>query len=102
MDGNTTVTFSLIALVVGAALGVFGYMANVKSKAKQEGIAEGTLQSTMNNIDKKIDKMNDSNEAFQLEHRQEHKELNNRVLKVEEFVVRHEAVRKKTKSDIDE
>ena len=87
MDGNSTITLSLLALVLGSGLGVLGYMANAKSKARAEGIAEGKLQETMNNALSKIDKMNDSNEAFQKDHREEHRKLDVRMQKLENYVL---------------
>lgn len=87
MDGNSTITLSLLALSLGAGLGVLGYMANAKAKARAEGVAEGRLQETMNNILSKIDKMNESNEAFQKDHREEHRKLDIRMQKLENYVL---------------
>lgn len=87
MDGNSTITLSLLALSLGAGLGVLGYMANAKAKARAEGVAEGRLQETMNNVLAKIDKMNESNEAFQKDHREEHRKLDIRMQKLENYVL---------------
>lgn len=87
MDGNSTITLSLLALSLGAGLGVLGYMANAKAKARAEGVAEGRLQETMNNVLAKIDKMNESNEAFQKDHREEHRKLDVRMQKLENYVL---------------
>ena len=85
MDANTTVTFGLMAVVVGAALGIFGYMANVKSKAKHEGIVEGTIQTTMKNIETKIDNLVISNQSWQEKHNEDHKQIDKRLKNVEDF-----------------
>lgn len=91
MDGNTTVTFGLIAVVIGAALGMFGYMANIKSKAKHEGIVEGTIQTTMKNIETKIDNLILSNQSWQEKHSDEHKTIDKRLRQVEDFILTQDA-----------
>ena len=102
MDGSSTIAFNLLGLVIGTAIGVFGFMASVKSKARAEGVAEGRLQETMNSVKETVTKMNESSEAFQTEHRLEHKELNIRVADVEKFVIEQKAKHKNKKSDIEE
>lgn len=101
LDANSGIAFGLIGLVIGSGLGIFGFMSNVKAKARAEGIAEGKLQETMNNVLAKIDKMNTSNEAFQLEHRLEHKELNTRVSEVE-YYIRVQEDKRKRRSKVEE
>lgn len=44
VNGNSTIAFNLFGLVIGIAIGVFGFMASVKSKARADGVAEGRLQ----------------------------------------------------------
>lgn len=48
-----------------------------------------------------LDAFKKSNDIFQKEHREVHRELNTRLKNVEEFVVRHDENNKKRKSDIE-
>ncbi len=95
LDANSGIAFGLIGIVIGSGLGIFGFLSNVKAKAHSDGVAEGVLQSTLNTVSSKIDKMNTSNEAFQLEHRLEHKELNTRISEVEYYIRVQEDKRKR-------
>ena len=49
-----------------------------------------------------LDAFKKSNDIFQKEHREEHRELNTRLHKVEEFVVRRDENTKRRKSDVEE
>lgn len=102
MDANSTFTFGLLFMVVGGFSTIYGIVAKRDSKKLQEGKAQGIPEATLKQMNETLDAFKKSNDIFQKEHREEHRELNTRLNKVEEFVVRHDEKSKRRKSDVEE
>lgn len=102
MDGNTPITIGLLIAIAGAVYGYSGFQAKRDSKKLQEGKAQGILEKTLDTMDQTLKSISAANEQFQKDHREEHQKLDERMKEVEKFVVRHDAIKKKTKSDIEE
>lgn len=102
MDGNTTLTMGFILAIIGGISLVSGLIAKRDSKKIQEGENQGVLKTTLKTMDETLKSIRSENERFQKDHREEHQKLDERMRQFEKFVDRHEAVKKKTKSDIEE
>lgn len=85
IDASSGIAFGLLGIVVGSGLGILGFLANVKSKAKHEGVVEGTIQTTVKNIETKIDNFVLSNQSWQEKHSEDHKAIDKRLKEVEDF-----------------
>jgi hypothetical protein len=99
MDGNTTITISFLFLVLGGVIGVFGYISKRDAKTYSEGKDDGALQETLRTMQKTLKAIEDSNHAFQADHRNEHKEINARLTKVEHDYIRFS---RESRSDLGE
>jgi len=102
MDGNTTITISLLIAIIGVLYGWSGFMAKRDSKKIQEGKSQGILESTLKTMDDTLKSIRSENERFQKDHREEHVQLDKRVKDVEEYVLIQKHKSKKVKSDIEE
>lgn len=102
MDGNSTFTIGLLFMAIGGFSTIFGVIAKRDSKKLQEGENQGVLKTTLKTMDETLKSIRSENERFQKDHREEHQKLDERMRLVEKFVDKHEAVRKKNKSDIEE
>ena len=88
MDGNTTIAISLIFMIVGGFVGLYGVIAKRDAKTFSAGKENGALQETLNTMKNTLKAIEETNQTFQREHREEHKEINNRLTKVERDFIR--------------
>ena len=87
IDGNTGLSISVIIAIVGSLVGLFGFIAIRDARKIQEGKAQGVIETTLKSMNETLDAFKKSNDVFQKEHREEHRELNSRLKNVEEDVL---------------
>lgn len=102
MDGNTTITISLFLGVAGFLYGWQGFLAKRDSKKLQEGENQGVLKATLKTMDETLKSISLANSQFQKDHREEHQKLDERMKKVEKFVIEHNVERKKNNTIVEE
>lgn len=102
MDGNTTITFTLLFGIAGFIYGYSGFQAKRDSKKIQEGKAQGILETTLKTMDDTLKSIRSENERFQKDHREEHQQLDTRMKKVEDYVLIQKNKSRKNNSVIEE
>ena len=83
MDGNTSISLALLIAIIGSLIGVYGFISKRDAKKFAEGEQNGALRETLKTMNATLEHIKSANEEFQRDHKQEHREIDNRLRKVE-------------------
>lgn len=99
MDGTTSISISLVIMFISFLVSVNGVIKSNNAEKKAEGREQGLISGAIAKMQETLNEMKDTNELYQRENREEHRELTKRIQEVEHFVVETKAKKSRISSE---